>query len=732
MTEALRSVYADLGLSADVSPLLRADAAIDAVTAKLQRLVSGQGFSGTTLFDKLGAFVARGGQVTGALMDAMAADRDVQESTAKQVLNLHRAAVEELEKQNAALEHQASSAGQLVAAERQRLAFAKERLDHEQGQRARATPEGQRRAQDRFRMGAESARGDRAERRAWETSPEGQRAAALERVEAAADAARKPVTGLLDLLGRLQVRASTAIGQKLPQAFQKLSERVGIAKGDFAAMGQLAVGVTGSLLAMLHRGVSSAFEFASAFTETSEQLRETARQARVTSSELQGLQHAGTASGVGADRVTSSVTALGQKLRDANSHLAGSGSTVAMLRRLGIQARDSSGQVRPTVDILTDLSGALEHVSSPRRRIRIAESLGLDRRMLDILHTGTGGLQELMAEMEELGGGIQPEATEAAHRYALAQERLRVATTSLRSAFFTQLAPALEWVVQKGAKLAGWVSRMTRGSHFFQVGLVALAAVGVAAGAAVFAAWFPVVGPFLAAAAAGLVVAAVLDDIWGFLEGNNSALGYFLDELFGVGTAAEVVEDLAAAFEWVSDALRPVLALLRQAVAFLMRLQGNIVRSQVELVRTSVNGVARGLGMTDLLSENEGGAHEAPPPDPEAASRASRARRAMPRRTAMERRTAAAKSRSERAKASAPPPAAPSVVQLGLDGRPIGQTPAPARAATVTHQHRHEGNRTSIIINGGDLAAVRRTVVEAMTEAQRREADARHPTEAEE
>jgi len=156
-------------------------------------------------------------------------------------------------------------------------------------------------------------------------------------------AAAKPVEGLIGILTKLEKKTSTAIGQKLPAAFQRLAQRAGVAQGDFASMGQVLVGATGMVTATLGAGLAMASNFASEFTQASEALRETARSARVTSSELQALQHAGAISGVGADRMTASVTALGGKLRDASSHLAGSGGVVHTLRHLGINARDASG-----------------------------------------------------------------------------------------------------------------------------------------------------------------------------------------------------------------------------------------------------------------------------------------------------------------------------------------------------------------------------------------------------
>ena len=529
-------------------------------------------------------------------------------------------------------------------------------------------------------------------------------------------AAAKPVEGLIGILTKLEKKTSTAIGQKLPAAFHRLAQRTGIAKGDFASMGQVLVGATGMVTATLGAGLAMASSFTSEFTQASEALRETARNARVTSSELQALQHAGAISGVGADRMTASITALGSKLRDANSHLAGSSGVVHTLRRMGISARDASGQVRPTIDILDDVAVAMEHISSPRRRVRVAEALGLDRRMLDVLHTGAGGIRALREEMASLGGGVTPEATEAARKFAQAQARMQVGLTSVRSVIFTALAPAMEGLVSKGAKALGWLARMTRGSHMARNVLVALGVAGAAAAAPLIAAWLPAAAPFLLAGAAGLVLALALDDVQNFLEGNNSLTGEMVTKLrqladgfIGVGNSARIIE-------WIKDDWQALSEKIERVNDFLARLPG--------VAGAAFDALVPFGGLRHLWGNEVRGGGEAPAPAP-----------AQPPQTPADARMARlnAELRGERFDERGRP------VQLGLDGQPVtvpapGSRPvsipatrsvaAPGTAGggtTVTT--RVEGDRNVFHINGNDPAAMRRQVEQLLEqrERQRRE-----------
>ncbi len=519
-------------------------------------------------------------------------------------------------------------------------------------------------------------------------------------------AAAKPVEGLIGLLGKLEKKTSTAIGQKLPAAFQRLAQRAGVAKGDFASMGQVLVGATGMVTATLGAGLATASAFASEFTAASEALRETARNARVTSSELQALQHAGAISGVGADRVTASVTALGSKLRDANSHLAGSSGVVRTLERMGISARDASGRVRPTVDILDDVAVAMEHISSPRRRVRVAEALGLDRRMLDVLHTGAGGIRALREEMRELGGGVTPEATEAARKFAQAQARMQVGLTSVRSVIFTALAPAMEGLVSKGAKALGWLARMTRGSHMARNVLVALGVAGAAAAAPLIAAWLPAAASFLLAGAAGLALALALDDVQNFLEGNNSLTGEYVTKLrqladgfIGVGNSARIIE-------WIKDDWNIFGDKVARVLDFIEHLPPAI-RATLAPLRLLLGAFSAVTGHGDGPTEGGAGAPTGAP--------------------------------SPGAPAAGPAPGAP--VQVGLDGQPIAvrgangryrAVPVPATRSvaapgsaggSTTVTTRVEGDRNVFHINGNDPAAMRRQVEQLLEqrERQRRE-----------
>lgn len=527
---ALRVLFAELGFEVDESGLKKADAMARELAQRITAAWEATGAGGEGAKAALAGIasvqrdIAAGfdelKQAAEAALPSIVLDEDIgaqAESLARvteEVKRLGKAAQDEQEK---------AAAGRIFG----------------------ESTEGRAAAQARLAVGARKERDDHAAKKAFDESDAGKAHAAWKRTQAAEEAAKKPVEGWTGLIEKAYAVASLKIGQQLPQSFQRLAGRMGVAKGDFAALGRLALGIGAGLAALVAGAVHSSV----ALAEQAEQLRDTARESRLTTTELQELRHAGAVSGVGADRMAAGVANLAQNLRSAEMRLGGNG-VGWQLRRLGVDLRDGNGQVRATSDIMDDLALAFERVPSPVRRARIATQLFGEsgRRMLDVLHTGPGGLRALREELEQLGGGVTPEATAAAREFTQAQERLGRASDSLRSVIAVGVLPVLTWVTTKAAELGGLFARLTRGTHLVEIAMGALGVTAAAVALATIGVWGPVVAPFVAAAAAIAAVGLVLDDVWTFIEGGDSALGRFIDSMFGAGTSAQFARALRE--EW--------------------------------------------------------------------------------------------------------------------------------------------------------------------------------------
>jgi hypothetical protein len=399
----------------------------------------------------------------------------------------------------------------------------------------------------KIRERAAEQREDHAAQAAWLASEEGKAHTAWQRetaeIKAFSDIAERVTQGTMVRMGD-RLRGLSPRVEALAKRFNLSSE----------AVGKIFTGATMAAIGAMALGTRAAIQFADAFAQQAEEIRDASREARVSTSQMQELRHAAVIGGVGVERMNSAVTTFGQSLRKAERW--GNGTTF-MLRRLGIQARDSNGRIRPTGELMDELAVAFEHIESPARRARVATQLfgEAGRRMLDIMHTGPGGIRALREELAELGGGVTPEAVEASRRYTQATERMSRAQDSLRSTLAVALLPALSWLVERGAHVEGLFARLTHGTHVVQIALAGLAAAAVAMAAPVIAAWAPIALPFVVVAAKVALLVAVLDDLMTFVEGGDSAMGRLIDSFAGAGTAVELAKELRDDWEAVVNAI---------------------------------------------------------------------------------------------------------------------------------------------------------------------------------
>ena len=373
---------------------------------------------------------------------------------------------------------------------------------------------------------------------------------ALDRGEKKVKAAESTVRefaqgGVIDALKSKLASINPTLGE-LVKNFDSLSAREKtLAKNVLASA---------AILAGAGVALKKAFEFADAFAQKTEELRDTARDLKVTTTELQELRYAAAQSGVGVDRMGS---ALKKFRADLNAAERWGNSTTWMLRRLGVQTRDSAGHIRNEADLLDDLAVALDRVPNPARRTRIAIHLFGEegRRMLDVLHGGPGGLRALREELGALGGGVTEEAAQASREYTMATTRLSVAQDALRSVLATAVLPALTWIVERVKGVTVFLVKLTRNTYLLQVGMAALAVAGTAAAAQLILAWAPVALPFLVLAAKIAAVVLIVEDLVTFVKGGDSAIGRLIDRIFGVGTATQYVHELREEWEAVVNAV---------------------------------------------------------------------------------------------------------------------------------------------------------------------------------
>lgn len=372
----------------------------------------------------------------------------------------------------------------------------------------------------------------------------------------------------------------------------KLSKGNGQIEATISRVNTLAGALAGSALVLgVKSAIGGVLDFANAYEEAAGLVEDSANRLGVTTDELQSLQFAGQAAGVGADMVNAAISKLSLQLGQTKA-----GPAAEALRKLGVAAKDSSGEVRPVQDVMEDVAEAMDSIENPAQRIALATQLfgEAGARLAPILRSGEGGLAALREEFTSLGGAMSGEAIEAAGAYGDAMDRFGVVAASAKAVLATALLPALTVLVKRLAAGISWLIKAPKALRSFIVSSVVLQKALIALAIVMTARLIPsllraIVSTALYdkvinltskdvekmairmltwartngvaalstmgwVAAIALIVLA-LDDFIGMMNGADSVLGRWLDKTFGAGTQEHVVFQLGEAWKGVKLAL---------------------------------------------------------------------------------------------------------------------------------------------------------------------------------
>ncbi len=311
-------------------------------------------------------------------------------------------------------------------------------------------------------------------------------------------------------------------------------------------------------------GVHAIAQYAEGLAEQGSQILDNSRRLGIGTDAYQALGFAAKVSGASVESMSMALLVAQDKLVDAAN---GSKEAAKAFSALGIDVKDSAGEIRPAQDVLIDAAEAISKMDSPARQTAASVNLfgRQGRQLLPFLKEGREGITKLTKEFGELGGGFDEAAVAASDNFGDALDRANATIASVRGRIATALLPILQKLVDGFSKAVAWVLRMTKGTDLVKSALIGLGAVlaGFAVRAAI--AMAPALAPFLfwGAIIGGLI--AVFDDLWGTFQGKDSLIGRVVDSLFGIGTTAAGVKELKAAWEGFKDGVVAVLPYLREA-----------------------------------------------------------------------------------------------------------------------------------------------------------------------
>src|SRR5690606_38402481 len=223
---------------------------------------------------------------------------------------------------------------------------------------------------------------------------------------------------------------------------------------------------------------------------------------------------------------------------------------------------------------LRDLADELAAIEDPSKRAAVAQKVLGDSafKLLPVIERGSRGLDEMAAKTERLGGGFSGPGAEGLLAFNLAMGDIATIGESLFVRVLDKVANAFEGVTTTLDEITGPIFEVIDNSRILEVVLGALAAAAIYFGVQAAWAWIVETWPALLLAAAIAAIVLIIDDLIVGMEGGESAIGAFLDSVFGAGTAAAVFDKIRAAWEWLSDAFMERVELIKNVFNDLLNL----------------------------------------------------------------------------------------------------------------------------------------------------------------
>lgn len=241
------------------------------------------------------------------------------------------------------------------------------------------------------------------------------------------------------------------------------------------------------------------------------------------------------------------------RLLQRNSFEAANGSReqAQAFRELGVDVRGADGNLRSIEQLLPELADGFKGMQDPSARTALAMQIfgRSGQQLVPLLSRGAEGIAELTAEFDALGGGGADDFIEVAQEMDDQMHRLDLAMFSLKSRIATVLIPIFTRMAEATTKFVAAFTELAKHSHIVQATLLVLGTAALIFGLKFLAGF---AGPIAIAAVFAIAIAFIIllvDDLITLFSGGKSVIGGFIDELFGAGTAAEVVYELKEAWE---------------------------------------------------------------------------------------------------------------------------------------------------------------------------------------
>jgi hypothetical protein len=338
--------------------------------------------------------------------------------------------------------------------------------------------------------------------------------------------------------------------EKLRQSVRGLDESLPKFAKKFAGAALILGGVTA--------GAAKLGQWVAGTAEANAELGRFATAVGVTARELGQWELIAGRAGIPVDTMRGALEEFAKKAGEAR---AGSKETADAFAKLGVKATDAQGKARSLNDQFSDAVIALGQVEDASKRAFLGDKVfaGAGKDIARIALQGADALARQRGEFDRLyGGGAFDAYIQNSEKATQALARWRESSSALKAGLMATFIPILTRVATVFSRLVGWLARTTQGTEIVRVALGLLAAAAVVAGGAIMVAFAAPIATFLAIVAAIFAIVLIVEDLYQMFSGGESAIGKFIDKMFGVGASKKFVDVITDAFIWLFEKIEDV------------------------------------------------------------------------------------------------------------------------------------------------------------------------------
>lgn len=309
------------------------------------------------------------------------------------------------------------------------------------------------------------------------------------------------------------------------------------------------------------------------------------------------------------------------------------------LKEMGINAKDATGQLRSTDEVLMDIAKKFETMSKGEQN-KFTDQLGLSPSALKVLQQGGKGLEDLRGEAQRLGLVLDTTAKEKAARFQGSLLNSRTVVDALGKSIsvgllpgmadaldaftdwvganrqfissaitqvvagvgmgFTMVGDAITFVYAQILKMTGPLDGLVEGLDATQAIAITVAiALAALAVAAIAATW-----PFLVMAAAIGAIVLVLDDLYSAFNGGESVIGSWVQSFMSAYPG--ITAGIQTIIDWIGRLMSFVSIGLVDAFRVAASVIGDVlgvITDTVANVMSAIEGVISGANPFAVLSD---------------------------------------------------------------------------------------------------------------------------------